>query len=192
MKLKIKNAEILTLLSGKQSEYPKYVTQLLNLANSNAQGTRPKVVGQMSDLIQSFDGKTIDEWRTWYIEKMPNAIEDAVDRIFPMIKRLEAAIELIDEKMVRKWVEELVIEKTFAGLKFQAVILHKVAEAKSSTYRIATKSDEAKGVDGWIGKMPVSIKPVTYKTKALLSEKIDVPIIFYDKKKDGISVEYNF
>ncbi len=40
-------------------EFPKYTTQLMNLANQNSQGTRPKVVGQMSDLIQEFDGKKI-------------------------------------------------------------------------------------------------------------------------------------
>ena len=42
------------------------------------------------------------------------------------------------------------------------------------------------------GGKPVSIKPSTYKSKMGLNEKIDVPIIFYDKKKDGIFIEFDF
>lgn len=43
-------------------EFPKYTTQILNLANQNAQATRPKVVGQMSELIKEFTGRTLEEW----------------------------------------------------------------------------------------------------------------------------------
>jgi hypothetical protein len=43
------------------------VAQLLNLANQNAQGTRPKIVGQMSELIEQFGGKSLDEWERWYL-----------------------------------------------------------------------------------------------------------------------------
>ncbi len=62
MKIKIPNAEVQHLLTEKEIIFPKYTTQLMNLANSNAQGTRPKIVGQMSDLIQEFKGKTFEEW----------------------------------------------------------------------------------------------------------------------------------
>lgn len=54
--IKISNTEILSLLDAEASDFPKYATQILNLANQNAQGTRPSVVGQMSDLIQEFPG----------------------------------------------------------------------------------------------------------------------------------------
>jgi len=59
---KIKNTEIYNDVVGSAPEFPKYSTQLMNLANQNAQGTRPRVVGQMSDLIQEFPGSTLDEW----------------------------------------------------------------------------------------------------------------------------------
>jgi len=39
--IKISNSEILTLLDAEASNFPKYATQILNLANQNAQGTRP-------------------------------------------------------------------------------------------------------------------------------------------------------
>ena len=51
-KLKMRNEEITQLLDADVVSFPKYATQLINLANQNAQGTRPEVVGQMSELIQ--------------------------------------------------------------------------------------------------------------------------------------------
>jgi len=55
-KLKLQNSEIEKLSNASQYDFPKYATQFINLINSNAQGTRPNVVGQMSELIQEFDG----------------------------------------------------------------------------------------------------------------------------------------
>ena len=49
MKLKISNAAVSEILAGENIVYPKYATQVMNLANQNAQGTRAKVVGQMSE-----------------------------------------------------------------------------------------------------------------------------------------------
>ena len=54
MKLKLKNEEIVRDLVGEQISFPKYTTQIINLADQNAQGTRPRVVGQMSELIKQF------------------------------------------------------------------------------------------------------------------------------------------
>ena len=190
MKIKIKNAEIQKTLSGKEIEYPKYTTQIMNLANQNSQGTRPTVVGQLSDLIQEFQGQSMEEWEKWYKEKHPEAIENAVERIYPMVEKLKESIPQIDREMVKKWADELVILKTFMGLKFQEAILSKVAEIRNLEYRLAEPDEESQGIDGYIGEMAVSIKPVTYKSK-YLSENIDVPIIYYDKKKDGITVEYD-
>ncbi len=44
----------------------------------------------------------------------------------------------------------------------------------------------------YIGEIPVSIKPMTYKSKNMLQERIDSTIIYYDKVKDGIKVELDF
>lgn len=44
---------------------------------------------------------------------------------------------------------------------------------------------------GFIGDQPLQIKSITYKLEARLSENIDVPIVYYDKKKDGINIEYD-
>lgn len=187
--LKIKNSELIAEISEEAKSFPKYTTQIINLANQNAQGTRPKVVGQLSELIQKCPYKEYKKWKEWYLQQKPTAIKDATNKIFPMIEELKKAINLIDEKMIRKWVEDLVIDKTFVGLKFQEAILKRVAKLKNTNYRLSTPQEESKGIDGVIGKMPVSIKPITYKIKDMLNEQIEAKIIFYEKKKDGINID---
>ena len=109
MKLKIKNTELTSDIVGEIDEFPKYTTQLINLANQNAQGTRPKMVGQMSDLIQEFDGNKYNDWVVWYLRKMPHAVDNATDKIYSMISNLKEAINLIDKQMVNNWVKDLVL-----------------------------------------------------------------------------------
>lgn len=190
MQIKLTNKEIRESLEVETPSFPKYVTQIINLANQNAQGTRPRVVGQLSDLIQEFTGKTIDEWEQWYLQKYPDAIKTAKEKILEMVENLKDAINKIDDNMVNDWVWDLVIVKTFLGLKFQEAILKKAAEIKGVDYRLSDNTDESKGIDGYIGDIPVSIKPDTYKVKRSLSENIDVKIIYYKKVKDGIEVDY--
>ena len=137
--IKIKNEEIVEDLVGGLEKFPKYTTQLINLANQNAQGTRPRMVGQMSELIQEFPG-----------------------------------MELIDKNLVRKWVKDLVLTKTYVGFCFQESILKKIASLKDQSYRLSDPTEESRGIDGFIGSMPVSIKPTTYKTKSMLTEQIEV------------------
>ena len=190
MKIKLTSEEIRKHLDIESPEFPKYVTQILNLANQNAQGTRPKIVGQMSELIKEFDGKTIQEWEPWYLNKNPRAIENATNKILDMVENLKSAVGKIDGTMIETWVKDLVIIKTFLGLRFQEAILKKGAELKETTYRAANAQEEARGIDGWIGDMPVSIKPDTYEVKKSLPEEIPVKIVFYQKLKDGIEVDY--
>jgi len=191
-KIKIKNEEIEQLLGKEAIAFPKYTTQIMNLANSNAQGTRPRVVGQMSDLIEEFDGDDLSDWEEWYKNHKPTAINDATEKVFHMVEQLKAAIVQIDKPMIARWVEDLVISKTYTGLRFQKAILTKIAEIKQMTYRPSTPEEESKGVDGYIGETPVSVKAITYKSKEVfLSENIKVAMIYYDKKKDGINVSYD-
>jgi len=188
-RIKIPFKEVKELLGSETFDFPKYSTQILNLANQNAQGTRPAVVGQMSDLIQEFTGKSIKEWEKWYIQKHPDAIENAALKIREMVDNFRIVMSKIDDDMIKNWVKDLVIIKTFIGLKFQEAILSKVSSLIGTTYRLATPSEESIGIDGFIGDQPVSIKPDTYNTKRSLQEKINVKLIYYTKVKDGITVD---
>ncbi len=190
MIIKLKFDEIRELLNIESPDFPKYVAPLINLANQYAQGTRPQVVGQMSELIKEFKGKTLKEWGDWYIKNNPDAIKNATEKIMAKLDEIRNAFNQIDRQTVEKWVKDLVIVKTFIGLKFHEAILKKGAEIKGCDYKLSTPEEESKGIDGYICNIPVSIKPHTYKTKAL-PEQIDVRFIYYKKVKDGIEADYS-
>ena len=193
MKYTLKNEAVIAYNESDDYVFPKYTSQLINWANQNAQGTRPKVVGQMSELFPEFAASgeeiTIENWRNWYIEKYPDAFEKATDKIYAQVLNLRDAIQLIDRDMVMHFVEDLVINKTFIGMYVQKAILASLAERKGTTYRLATPSEESAGIDGYVGTIPYSVKPDTYKTMGRLSETIDVKMIYYTKTKTGLKIE---
>jgi hypothetical protein len=190
-KVKISNSDIEKLSNASQYPFPKYATQIINLLNSNAQGTRPAVVGQMSELIQEFDGKTLEEWIEWYSSKQPDAVTKATDKIFNMYQLMSEAFAAIDRPMIEAWVKDLVYNKTYCGLKFQSAIIAFLAGQYNKDWRLANVEEEARGIDGFVGDTPVQIKSSTYKLEARLGENIEIPIVYYDKKKDGISIEFD-
>ncbi len=132
---------------------------------------------------------TIENWKEWYTERYPDAMEKATDKIYAQVENLKKAILLIDKEMVRNWVEDLTINKTFNGLYVQKAILASLAERKGTTYRLAEPDEEARGIDGFVGNTPYSVKPDTYKAMGRLSEEIDVKMIYYTKTRTGLKIE---
>lgn len=193
MNFTIKNEQIEQFNESEGYSFPKYTSQLINWANQNAQGTRPVVVGQMSELFPEFMASTsditIDAWKAWYLERYPDAFDKATQKIYSQVQNLKEAIQYIDEDMVRHWVMDLVIDKTFNGLYVQKAILAALAQKTGKAYRMATPVEESKGIDGFVGNIPYSIKPDTYKTMGRLSETINVKMIYYTKTKTGLKVE---
>ena len=193
MKYTLRN-ELIEDFNGSESfSFPKYTSQLINWANQNAQGTRPSVVGQMSELFPEFMASdaetTIDNWYDWYVKRYPDAFEKATDKIYAQVQNLRDAITLIDREMVKHWIEDLVITKTFNGMYVQKAILTFLAERKRTTYRLATPKEESVGIDGYVGDVPYSIKPDSYKTMNRLSETFAVKMIYYTKNKTGLKIE---
>ena len=193
MKYTLRN-ELIEDFNGSESfSFPKYTSQLINWANQNAQGARPSVVGQMSELFPEFMASdaetTIDNWYDWYVKRYPDAFEKATDKIYAQVQNLRDAITLIDREMVKHWIEDLVITKTFNGMYVQKAILTFLAERKRTTYRLATPKEESVGIDGYVGDVPYSIKPDSYKTMNRLSETIAVKMIYYTKNKTGLKIE---
>ncbi len=188
MELEIKFDELRKLMGIDSIQFPKYATQIINLANQNSQATRPKNVGQMSDLIKEFTGKTLKEWENWYLEKYPTSINTATNKILEMVNNFKDVIDEIDENMVRQWVRDLVIVKTFIGLKLQKAILEKITEKFGLEYRFSTPEEESKGIDGYIENIPISIKPNSYRSKDMLKEEIKVNIVYYKKQKNYFKI----
>lgn len=193
MKLSITNEELQALNGSSTPDFPKYTSQLINWANQNAQGTRPRVVGQLSDLFPEFERECVDisinKWKEWYLNKYPDTIDDATEKIYAQVENLRNAIPKITKEMVNDWVKDLVITKTYNGLYVQKAILAKLGEEKNLPYRLATPDEESKGIDGYVGNTAYSIKPYTYKTMGRLSETIDVKMIYYVKTKTALKIE---
>ena len=195
MNYTLKNESIVAFNESDEFEFPKYTSQLINWANQNAQGTRPKVVGKLSDLFPEFengtDEVTISKWKEWYLAKYPDAVNEATEKIWKQVKNLKDAIVLIDKDMVKRWVEDLVITKTYNGLYFQQAILQRLSTILGHPYRFATAEEESKGIDGYVGDTAYSVKPDTFKSTNArsISEDVNVKMIYYTKKKTGITVE---
>jgi len=147
----------------------------------------------MTDLIREFPGRNYEEWEKWYSERYPNAIDNAISRIRTMLNNLAKALEEIDDDLISLWVKDLVLVKTYVGLRFQRAIIKRVADSLSLNCQLeTTPEEEAKGIDGYIGEVPVSVKPITYKVQSQrLSEDLSgIRMIYYQKQKDCIEVEY--
>lgn len=193
MNYTIKNENIENYNDSSACSFPKYTSQLINWANQNAHATRPAVVGQMPELFPEFmassDEITIDSWHDWYQERYPDAFDTASEKIYAQVENLRSAIQLIDREMVDNWVRDLIINKTFNGLYVQKAILASLAELRGTDYRLAVPDEEAAGIDGYVGDIPYSIKPDSYKTMSRLSESIEVRMIYYTKTKTGLKIE---
>ena len=193
MILKISNRELQTLVAGEPEVFPKYTTQILNLANQNAGGTRPRVGGQMSDLIGQFPGDSFEDWTQFYLELYPHSMETATEKIEAMVENLKLAIEQIDRPMpnYRALGQRSGLGPNFCGPEIPSRYfgLKKVAAQTGEPFRSATTGEEAQGIDGFIGGRPVSIKPDSYRSMQSLPENIGVEIIFYSQTKDGLRLE---
>ena len=126
MNYTLKNESIEDYNQSESYEFPKYTSQLINWANQNAQGTRPRVVGQMSELFPEFMSHTerisIEYWKRFYVMQHPHAFKEATDKIYAQIENLREAIKLIDRDMVEHWVEDLIVNKTFSILSLTAFL----------------------------------------------------------------------
>ncbi len=191
-KITISNEELKMLSDAKSTNFPKYVPQIINLANQNAQGTRPKVVGQLSDLLPQFlqesSDTSIEAWEKWYSQKFPGAIDEATGKISIQLENLKEAIDKIDDSIIKEWVKDLVITKTYTGLNIQELILKKIANEGKRNYRLATTVEESKGIDGYVADKAYSIKPTSYESKNMLNESIEVTMIKYAKEKVGLKI----
>lgn len=176
------------LVADIDPEFPKYTTQILNTANQNSQGTRPNTVGQLNEIIEEYKEEypegDYEDWKEFYFENYDGEekIVEATDKVFEMVVKMREAAEEIDREMVNRWVRDLVLYKTYTGLgRNEEAILNKLSEEYNLPYELGTAEDESKGIDGYLGDQPVSVKPITYKQKARLQEDIQAPIIYYEE-----------
>lgn len=167
----------------------KYIGSVINLANQFSHATRPKNVGQMSELIQEFRNNStslgVSDWEKYYDGE--DKIDFATDKIWEYILIMKENLNELTKEDVRVWTHDLIINKTHSGLQIQLDVLKLSAGDKS--YRLANIEEEARGIDGFIDNEPVSIKPNTYKkTINYGKEKIPYRIIYYTNGTKGVKI----
>lgn len=96
-----------------------------------------------------------------------------------MVEKMRRNIQKIDEEMCREYVEDLVLYQTYRGFDIQEAILSKLSEMYGREFRRSSAEEESRGIDGYIGEQPVSLKPTTYMDN--LQEDISAPIVFYEE-----------
>lgn len=149
-----------------------------------------RCVGQMSDLIQEFDGRSLEEWAVWYQERYPNAVAEAIQLIRNKLLDFKRVIDNVTDEMIELWVKDLVLVKTFIGLKFQEAILKKVADATGLDYSLSSPEQESRGIDGVIGNREVSIKPISWRDQVIQRENLQGILIYYQKTDEGLEIEF--
>lgn len=117
-KIKLGEAERERLVADLDPDFPTDTTQILNTANQNSQGPRPKAVGQMSELTEEFKEEYPDgdyeDWKQFHYEEWTGEerIEEVTERIHDIVVKMRDAAE----EMVRRWVKDLFLYKTYTGL----------------------------------------------------------------------------
>jgi len=103
----------------------KYIGSVINLANSFSQATRPKHVGQMSELIQQFrdecDSHEVDYWEKFY--DGDDKIDAASEKIWGCFLAIKENLNELTKDDVRAWTKDLIINKTHSGLQIQLDVL---------------------------------------------------------------------
>lgn len=107
-----------------------------------------------------------------------------------MLEQIHDAMDKIDRETVLRWVTELVLEKTYAGLRVERAILEEAAHCLGRTLQLSSPEEESRGIDGYLDELPVSVKPNTYKAMGTIGETIDARMIYYEKKSNGTIVAH--
>ncbi|MDP3114004.1 MAG: MjaI family restriction endonuclease [Candidatus Cloacimonadaceae bacterium] len=190
---KIKFDSIKELLGLNDRSFPKYSRPLMVQANTFARSTDKKIVGHLSTLFISLKPKSLEEWIEKHTELFPDSIDTASRKLYNKLQDFKAVIDSLSLDDVEKWMKEFLYDKTYMGLSIQKAIF----ELFSSRYKLdfieATVTDEGQNIDGWLGTLAVSIKPVSFKDAKHLPFKIndDIHVIFYEKMSNNIVIQYS-
>jgi len=97
----------------------------------------------------------------------------------------------ITDNMIKDWVTDLVIVKTFLGLRAQEAVIKEIAAETNNSYRLADPEEESAGIDGFVGDRPVSVKPLSDIPVDRLQVVKEGALINYKKTGKGIEVEFD-
>lgn len=186
-KLRITSEEREEIVRGVREEFPTYTTQLLNLANQNAQSTRSEYVGKMKTIVSEFEDKhpegTYNDWVEFYMHQYDGGekLEASSERLYEMIEKMRHAMDEIDEEMASRYVRQLVLYKTYMGNKadIEEIIFTKLEQVYS---REVTREPDS-WIEGYLGDIPITFHSLDSGVEERPGG--DAVVIYYRVKSDN-------
>lgn len=186
---------IADLIGTQSPSFPKYTATIINQANVWSQATRPKNVGKVAQLFPEFRDENLHggvaEWEGWYEERYPGVIDTATQKTWVMVQKVVAAAQMINESMVRRWIRDLIVNKTYNGLSVQKAILDRMARSLNLAVEDSTPEEEGYGIDGYVGGVPVSVKPADFESAGMRRTAVFGVLVQYEFEGDEIRVWYD-
>ena len=177
---------------GAANEFPDLTSDLISLANHLSKATTRKKLGNPTSVIEEFEGKTFEDWERFYEQKRPGALDTASREIYDVMAKLRKALELVDKELVRHWVEEAVLKRTYAVWRIQETILRHIAKRQGKPFRQADDQESEAGIDGFIDECPFSVRPISHYFKGPPEEQdAQVDVVYFEKAKSGLKVYYD-
>lgn len=179
------------IVQRQRREWPRYATQLMNIAGQNCKATSPKNIGSCKDAwtqmrSQGIPG-TLQNWIDFYNRVHgEQKLVDAGKRIHVML--LKMGIEWISEDMAIDYAKEIAYNKTHMGLGGEEMAVEAVAQYFGKEFRFSTLEEESQGTDAWIDGKPVQVKPHDSVFKAHVHNHANRNthlIITYEDKKES-------
>ena len=154
-----------------------------------SKATSRKKLGNPALVIEEFDGKAFEDWERFYEQKRPGALDTASREIFSAVEKLQKALALVNEELVRHWVEEAVLKRTYAAWRIQETILKHIAKRQGKPFRQPDDQESEAGIDGFIDERPFSVRPVSHYFKGPPEEQdAQVDVVYFEKVKSGLKV----
>ncbi len=191
-----------------QFKLPIYSSQIFNIISGTGQATRPKYVGQMSEIVPAFIEKfwkensrfpNWEDWREYYSKNHKDEYLKGYEILKEYISKYKDALILVanDENEFSKiWYDKFIFFQNFAGFNYEFMIREKISDfydlKKNKKVIIKSTPDlESKNIDFIIrnesGKdLPITVKPTSF-FMALEKYKIKDGIIMvtYETNSDG-------
>ncbi len=192
---------------------PKYAAQIFNIISNTGQATRPKVVGQMSEIIPNFINNFYDEkgvypdykdWEQFYLREYVSNYEDGFSKLKEYVSKYEHAMKQIlnNEELAKVWYNKFIFYQNFEGFEFEKIVFEFIKEnygfgKKPFIIRNSTKKEESKNIDFVVAnstndrKLLFNSKPSTYSIEAKftnISNEIIIVRYIKDKISDNVLI----
>lgn len=189
--LHISKGERRRIAVGQDLDYPRYTTKIINLACHTSQATNRGSVGSIDEILEEFEAKnpdaTFEDWVEYYKEQHNGEVkvQRAAKKTHDMVENMREAIELITYEMIREWVEDLIIYKSYMGFDAREVIIPKLGSELQVSSRLASPEEMADGISGYLGDQPICLRSLKHDDGPAMYEDPGVPVVYYEETDSG-------